>query len=368
MNKKNVTVYLQWSKHTDELVIYKKLESDTKDESLVNVIVNMKNKIFPHSRKNLIKEILNITDGRLDNLVIENYRSSSRMRRRCINISGLELRSFSLRYGGRESSASAPLIQLDAPSETLRYFHLERADVDQELLNVVSQCPNLAGLIMTRGNPNTDEVISLPAPINSCIKYWIIVLGHLSKVEDWEAESLELAVLARAGLNYIPNVFINPPKTLRTLCLDFNDLDNEAVSNLRSMLFYGGFKHISLIHNRSIIDIPTWEGVDTRECIYYADRVKFNKMSHGLPNPRENVMMGYEKFNKLRMSKSEKAFVLSSTDLSENTRSGLYNKQRHTIDLRLIEFPVSNYPNLIGVSDTFYDTKNPDFYVNRWVP
>lgn len=310
--------------------------------------------------KKLLQDITDCAGREINNLSIVNHSGFSDESECEINISHLNLKSFSLVESGSKANSQVASVCLDQPSDTLLYFSLVNTLATQELLDVVSACPNLLGLAIDTYDVSRGRLRNLartiPIPANKDIKYWMFNLGSVD-VSNWEAHSLEIIRLDSAGLEQLPSVLLHPPDSLDEAYLSDNKLDNSAVMPLHKMLSGENNKTISLSKNHDIIDIPTWDGVRIKETTYYADNIFFRT-----PDETKNYcpyLYGEDRI----ISELESEIIEGGSEFviprynDRVKQVGKENGSKHKdIYLHDIEFMTHDFKNLFG-----YSEKKPDY-------
>lgn len=378
MEYDSITEVIEWDKNSKEWVKAEDVSSIVNSTEPVSAQVNLAGYTDP-SINNLVEEISDLVGRPIDNLSVripkvEHYYDYSG-----IEISTLKLTSFDLQSNDMLSEFR-PRILMSETSDDLRYFSIQGMSISQELLDTVSACPNLEGIIITEGGSggtySHNPASQIPSPANTNIKYWMFSLNDLRSVDNWESDSLEMLMLDNMRLREMPEVLLHPPDSLRYVYLPRNLLHNENIKYLSRFLSSGGGKILSLSGNTPILDVPIWDGVDVEQCVYYADRAKFSpSMSDyydediiiASQNDKVPCELSLPNLPIVRLVGSSE-FVLHEI-ADRNAKKALGDEQEfHHIHLRGINLASNGYEHLFGVND--FDPPDPEKvkYIRRYIP
>lgn len=241
----------------------------------------------------IMERIVDCAGDNIDNLNIYNLSSNNLTDDVHIDLSKHRLKSFSLAaIPSFPSPVKDDIVQLEKYDPNILYFSIQGTSVSQELVNTVSDYPNILGILIENrptGKSGRGSISNIPQPANKDIKLWMFCLPEAIydiKIEDWEANALEVMMLSHIwSMKRLPTVLKYPPDTLDEVYLENCGLNDNSLMPLGEMLRGNKSKTLVLSANYRITDIPVFEGAE--DVCYVADDVKFSP-STSITNERVN--------------------------------------------------------------------------------
>lgn len=349
MTRSAVYQEVGWNGTAFKLDYASSLSLKATDNCEVCVQVNMQGNEYPHDKKDFIDDIFESVGSEIQDLLIYNYRLTPKSDDGPIDISDVGLKYFSLSTDTTIKSACVnPPVLINQPSETLTHFAMQCTPIDQKLVNTISSCPNLLGVMMTSPNKilearKSSEPITIPPPTNRKIKYWMFKLGK-TRIKDWKSRSLEVFMLSGAEITRLPAVLNPPPKTIQEVYLPNNRLTDKEIVPMKSMMDSEDIKILSLSGNHTLIDIPIIPRI-RGDIFYFADALQFNSESPSYPLsiPPELKHLGYQLGSPLLGDD----IMQVPWECAPITRAHHYK----TVYINDVQFLTDNYSTLMGYSE-----------------